>query len=1256
MNVNDAELSVGIEDNLTGVLAKMASQVKTFGNAIGAEAKQIDKGVRQVTKSMKDLSDSGTRPMKMTALEAATKQLHKYQAEMERVKHAGDVTLTSSGRFQSVSTGRLVSGADITAYERAAAGAAKMEQNITRLTSAQRQATVATSTYANVSNEAYQNQRRLFNDVDTSKVDRSAATLQKVYKDMWGTRSQLREMWPPDMLKGPASFVEAMEKMPTSTRYALYDVAQTATVAGVAVGAIGVGAITMAAQFERAFADVQRTVQGTPAQLQGIRQELVQMSTELPVAFADLSAIASVGGQMGISTAGITNYTETIAKLTATTNLTADAASMALGRFKSFFAEASDPSLAVTDSTFENLASSILKVGVNSVATETGIVNVSTQISSMGSYAGFTANQVIGLAGSLSSIGVPPELSRGVITRLFNNIGEAASSGGTRLDAFARLAGTSAESFAKSWQTEDFAGVFTDMIAGLGDMARNGGDAVGVLHELGITSVRDVPVLLRLANAAGEAGTAGSLLAQTMGDAESGWRLNTELGKQYSIIASTLVERLAVLGNTFQALFASLGGASVGPAKDVVNLLITITRGFNALLSSPIGQGVGLVVTGLTLLAGAVLLTAGGMAAFTASSQAMIAGLTAVTGSAAIATPVIGALGTALRFLPLVGIVAALGGLAAGMMTASEVSINTAGAVEALTQDAQSASGRIFELGDAAGNSGKELSAVDRQSQRVSDAFGEVGESASNAAGGVDESTEAMFRFGSASTAFVKNTLLASEAFQNLLDDTKFDNVAKGADEIFASDGWSMDSLIEKVANGGREAGEKYLEGLTGVPTSSAWSEWIEAGVDDGNRQVSRAQDELLNQVEGTVDSMKRGASAAQEQGDAMVTLADGTQYATEVTEEFAVANEDALKKAGEAMAKFVDPAKLIKFTQDFSAANQMTGADAEEAASKAAKAWDDYYGGNSFKLGEYLNVFRGAAQIQEDHLGRLDQLAKSNKLSDSIIQDLRELGPAAVPLVQALVNGTDEQLAEYKKLYGQTGFDAMVSLAASQLQAQTIVRNAARSLGTDQMNQFTEALRAGTPLTDALKKWQLDANGEKLTVEAKAEMDARAERIKMQNQLGNGIQVPVTPYLTRTNIGVTGVNPSRAGGGAVGGRMYVYANGGFTGRGSKWTPAGIVHAGEVVTPQKDVDQRTGQIKPEALIRMLNGSRPARSKGPGYANGGFVQGGFGGTVELGAATIQAIARSIDPRVFLDGADLSRSVHNADTAQQFFGEG
>lgn len=66
------------------------------------------------------------------------------------------------------------------------------------------------------------------------------------------------------------------------------------------------------------------------------------------------------------------------------------------------------------------------------------------------------------------------------------------------------------------------------------------------------------------------------------------------------------------------------------------------------------------------------------------------------------------------------------------------------------------------------------------------------------------------------------------------------------------------------------------------------------------------------------------------------------------------------------------------------------------------------------------------------------------------------------------------------------------------------------------------------------------------------------------------------------------------------------FSEGGYTGAGGKYEPAGIVHKGEYVVPKKYVNQSTGT--PDmAYLNKLSGSKVARTAS--YANGGTVTGG-----------------------------------------------
>jgi lambda family phage tail tape measure protein len=104
------------------------------------------------------------------------------------------------------------------------------------------------------------------------------------------------------------------------------------------------------------------------------------------------------------------------------------------------------------------------------------------------------------------------------------------------------------------------------------------------------------------------------------------------------------------------------------------------------------------------------------------------------------------------------------------------------------------------------------------------------------------------------------------------------------------------------------------------------------------------------------------------------------------------------------------------------------------------------------------------------------------------------------------------------------------------------------------------------------------------------------------------------------------------------------YYTGGYTGRGGKYEPAGVVHRGEYVVPKKDVNQRTGLPYADAMGRLQRGA-----SGPGYAGGGFVRGGaaMAGIAQIGSLGPMAQQQFAQlfaqyMRVYLDGNVIARS--------------
>lgn len=349
-----------------------------------------------------------------------------------------------------------------------------------------------------------------------------------------------------------------------SQRHLYNDMSRMASRTALGFAALPAAAIAAGAIYEKQFADVIRTadpkIAASAATVENLRLSLRDMVQTMPTSWGDVTEIATLANQMGIGATQTANFTRAVSMFSATSGVSVDMVSTAFGRLQSIV-----PSV---NGDFNGLADSILKVGVNSVATEGEIINVVTQISSIAGAAAFSDKEMIGLAGALASVRVPPELARGVITRVFGQISRAVSDGGASLEGFSRIAGMSSAKFADSWGREGQSGkAFQSFIKGIKEL---GPKAEAELRGLGITSVRDVPVVLRLAMAADSEGVIGGLLKQTMDDAENA---AGETQRQYTIMADTVAAKLKVVGNNVLAFFAEAGKNSLGPLGDMLDSL-----------------------------------------------------------------------------------------------------------------------------------------------------------------------------------------------------------------------------------------------------------------------------------------------------------------------------------------------------------------------------------------------------------------------------------------------------------------------------------------------------------------------------------------------------------------------------------------------------------------------------------------------------------------------------------------------------------
>lgn len=387
-------------------------------------------------------------------------------------------------------------------------------------------------------------------------------------------------------------------------RYALYDVSASLNSISQATGGFAAASVQAYADFESAFTSVQRTTTGTSQEIETLRQQLVDLSTTIPVSFQEITRIATLGAQLGVSTQDIAEFTDTVSKFSATTNVSAESAAQSFGALGEL--------LNVSAADYDKLGSAIAYAGINAVATESEILSVSTAIAGVAANAGLSAEYVIGLSTSLASLRVPAEQSRGALTRVFQEISRSALQGGASMEEFARLTGLTVDEATKL-ATTDIQTFFDKFLAGLSTM-----DTAGLTQSLDRLSLSDIRVTNTLARLSGNL----ELVSANMSNVNEAYANGTFLTEAFGNVADDFNSKVEVLNNTFMELQAAIGEGLGEGLKPAIDLITSFAKGLTKLAESGPGQAVLTVSTAILGLTGALTAALAVFAIFAASTLA----------------------------------------------------------------------------------------------------------------------------------------------------------------------------------------------------------------------------------------------------------------------------------------------------------------------------------------------------------------------------------------------------------------------------------------------------------------------------------------------------------------------------------------------------------------------------------------------------------------------------------------------------------
>lgn len=350
--------------------------------------------------------------------------------------------------------------------------------------------------------------------------------------------------------RGPGR-TEAAAIAAVTARYSTYiKVAGAATLATAGVGAAMLTAASAAKPFikaemdlENSFAGVEKTVDGTTQQLAKLRNELLGMSTKIPVSVHALNGVAESAGQLGVARQDIIKFTETMARMGVATNLASEEAATALASWKNI--------TRTPMSEIDRLASTVSKLGNETNSTEKQIVEFGVRIAGAGKIIGLTDANIAAISASLASVGLEAESAGTAYSRLFYRLYDAAKSGGSALRLVSSVAGVTADEFQRLAKT-DPAKMVESFISGLGRYIEAGGNFVEITNAMGMKEVR-------LRDALARSATAYRDLSKNIKSANDEYKTNTQLVDEAQKRFQTTANKIVVLQNAWNKLKTDIG-------------------------------------------------------------------------------------------------------------------------------------------------------------------------------------------------------------------------------------------------------------------------------------------------------------------------------------------------------------------------------------------------------------------------------------------------------------------------------------------------------------------------------------------------------------------------------------------------------------------------------------------------------------------------------------------------------------------------
>lgn len=803
-----------------------------------------------------------------------------------------------------------------------------------------------------------------------------------------------------------AAMTDEVGRAASKHESAFRDAGQAFTVFG-ATAAAGLGFAAKAAiDWESAWAGVVKTTDATGDALATLETDLRALTTVLPASHAEIAGVAEAAGQLGVASGDVVGFTKTMIDLGESTNLTSDQAATGIAQISNVMGTMAREGVGGV----ERFGAALVALGNAGASTEADILNMAQRLSGAGALVGASESDILALANAMASMGVQAELGGGVMSRVMLRVYTAVQNGGAALDQFASVAGTSAETFAADFEGDPIRAI-DSFIRGLSRIDDSGGNVVATLRDIGFTGTYDSQVLLQLKGA-------GDLLTDSLDLGNQAWADNTALVDEANKRYETTASRIAIARNQLTELGIELGSVLLPALADLADDTAGVLA-FFAGLPAPLKEAavlLGAAAAAVGLLGGGLLLLAPRIVATRAALATLRAELPLLTGALKATTAAAAAAQSALLLLGVAWLASDLSGY-----------IGRAQVADTTTKElADSLTG----LGPKADIAGTALAGLFENNWSL---FGDE----------VSTMTEAVDRFASSAREAAGTKFW--DRIDRMLDmgteAARFKEQTKGLD-----DAWT-----ELVKRGNVEEAQRQFEQFTdaaveqGVPMEVLQKEF--AGYLRAAEAVKPTTEEATTAADVLTRAMEDQAAAAGMTAEQWEAAAKEVQAARDAWDE--------------AARSFIDINGTYTAMLDERIAKEAEAAGwTDERQAKDAAGWETFVGTVRVAMDEYLAQLQRQVDAQTNWQSNM--LGLVGKVSQGTLDYLARLGPEGAPLVQALVDGTDQQLQEFDRLTNLTMAGATDGWILTMEQTGPLLQAVAGRLGQETADKLAQQIRNG--------------------------------------------------------------------------------------------------------------------------------------------------------------------------------------------------